>query len=314
MKPLRNLALAALAFSTSALAADKASGTPKVKHLIDTHIHLYDTEREGGVPWPYPDDKVLYKPHHPEEYTRVAKAAGVTGVVIVEASHLLPDNQGMLDWVKDEPFYLGLVGNIDPYRKDYAEQIDKLRSDKRFVGIRARNKGRPIDFADEQVIKNFRILADRSLSADILGNGKGITMVEQIDKLAREIPTLRIVFDHILGFKVDGSEPPAEWVAAVKKLGENKNVYCKVSGLYQRCIAQPASKDIATYRPALDVVWEAFGPKRLIYGSNWPCTKRSGDYQSFVDLVSTYFTEKGQEACERYFWQNASEAYGLGLK
>ena len=316
MKLYHYLVLVALFVPTISLADDQAlaGGLPKVKHVIDTHIHLYDTARDGGVPWPYPEDKVIYKPHLPDEFNRVAKAAGVTGVVIVEASHLLPDNQGMLDMVEGDPFYLGLVGNVDPYREDYAEQIDKLRRDKRFVGVRARNKVNPIDFADKKVIESFRVLAERGLSVDILGDGKGTAAVEQIDKLAREIPDLRIIFDPPLGFKVDGSSPPADWVAAVKKLAENKNVYCKISGLYQRCIAQPASKDIATYRPALDVVWEAFGSKRLIYGSNWPCTKRSGNYQSYIDLVSAYFTERGQEACERYFWKNASEAYGLGLE
>ena len=82
--------------------ADDERPLPKVKHLIDTHIHLYDTRREEGVPWPPKEDKVLYKPHLPSEFKKVSKPTGLTGVVIVEASHRLEDNQWVLDLVKDD--------------------------------------------------------------------------------------------------------------------------------------------------------------------------------------------------------------------
>ena len=67
------------------------------------------------------------------------------------------------------------------------------------------------------------------------------------------------------------------------------------------------------YRSVLDVLWKNLGAERLIFGSNWPCTRNSGDYTSFVKLVNGYFSAKGQEACERYFWKNAAEAYRLKL-
>ena len=72
--------------------------------------------------------------------------------------------------------------------------------------------------------------------------------------------------------------------------------------------------DVAHYESLLDVLWDHFGSRRLVYGSNWPCTKKSGDYKSFVRLVGSYFERKGQPASEQYFWQNASRAYKLGLK
>ena len=56
------------------------------------------------------------------------------------------------------------------------------------------------------------------------------------------------------------------------------------------------------------------GERRLIYGSNWPCSKKSGDYASFVRLVNRYFAGKGQEVSERFFWKNAAEAYRLELE
>ncbi|MGB1815229.1 MAG: amidohydrolase family protein [Rubripirellula sp.] len=308
------LTLAVLLRSDLAMGQDGTSPPlPAVKHMIDTHIHLFDSSRPEGIPWPPADDKVLYKPHLPAEFSSVAKPSGVTGVVIVEASDRLEDNRWVLDLVKDDPFYVALVGNIDPYRKDFGKQLRVLKKDKRFVGIRARNSD-PIDYNDPQVLKNFRRLAKAGLSLDILANGKGVEGVREVDELAGKVPELRIVVDHVLGYDIDGNPPGKEWLDAVASLARHENVFCKVSGLYQRCTQQPAPHDPEHYRTVLDSLFKDFGPDRLIYGSNWPCTKKSGDYDSFVRLVNAYFAEKGQEACEKYFWKNAAVAYGLPLK
>lgn len=288
------------------------SSVPQVKHLIDTHIHLYDPRRPEGIPWPPSSDKVLYHPHLPAEYTKLAKPAGVTGVVIVEASDRIEDNAWVLDQVEGDPFYVGLVGNIDPYRKDFAKELNRLKKNKLFVGIRARNPD-PINYLDPQVLANFRKLQDAGLSVDILANGKGVQGVKEVEALAAAMPDLRIIVDHVLGFDINGKPPGQEWLEAVADLARHRNVYCKVSGLYQRCIQQPAPQHIDHYRTVLDPLWKHFGEKRLIYGSNWPCTKKSGSYQSFVQLVDSYFSEKGQAARERYFWKNAVSAYSLKL-
>ncbi len=292
------------------LASGDDSTRPKVKHLIDTHIHLYDPTRPEGVPWPPKDDAVLYKPHLPDEFARVAKPAGVTGVVIVEASDRFDDNHWVLDLVAGDDFYIGLVGNLDLTDKQFKQHLKQLSKDKRLVGIRARAEG-GIDFDDALVLSNVRALAKRGLTLDILPHG---ISVADCDKVARAVPDVRIVVNHALGYAANGKEVDPKWVEQVKKLAENKNVYCKVSGLYQHSAQQPAPHDVDFYRPLLDVLWDAFGPNRLVYGSNWPVTKHSGDYASFVAVVNGYFTEKGQEACERYFWKNAAEAYGLPLE
>ena len=286
---------------------------PRLKHMIDTHIHLYDTTRPEGVPLPPAEDTVLYKPHLPAEYSRIAKAAGVTAVVIVEASDRLADNHWVLDQVAGDPFYVALVGNIDPNRKDFEEQLERLRKDPRFVGIRAR-AARPIDYTDPQVLANFRLLEQAGLSLDILANGKAVPGVQEVEVLAGKLPKLRIIVDHVLGYDIDGKPPGQDWHEAVAKLAAHSNVYCKVSGLYQRCVQQPAPHDVTHYAAVLDMLWQQFGSERLIYGSNWPCTKKSGDYASFVKLVNAYFSAKGPEACERYFWKNAVIAYGLDIR
>ena len=307
--------LLTLVLLTSLSLADERP-LPKVKHMIDTHIHLYDSSRKEGIPWPPKNDQVLYKPHLPAEFLKVSKPSGLTGVVIVEASDRPDNNSWILDLVKGDDYFVGLVGNVDPYAPDFTAQVKELKKDPRFVGIRARNgkEKKAIDYSDKKFIASLGELAKLDLSVDLLVNGKGTQAVKQIDQLARKVPQLHIVVDHVIGYNFDGKAAPKEWVAAVEKLAENKNVWCKVSGLYQRSIPQPAPHDLNHYKSVLDVLWKNLGSKRLIYGSNWPCTKNSGDYTSYVKLVNEYFSSKGQEACERYFWKNAAEAYRLNLK
>jgi L-fuconolactonase len=300
-------------FVSAAARLVEAEEIRPVKHLIDTHIHLYDTTRDVTMSWPPKDDKVLYKPHLPSEYSKLAKAAGVTGVVIVEASNHLADNRWVLDLVKGDDFYVGLVGNIDVNRKDFEKQLKRLQRDRRFVGIRPRGPA-PIDYAGETVLANLRVLAKHDLTMDYLTNSGGIEGIEKIDRVARAIPSLRIVVNHCLGYDFDGKAPSREWIAAVERLAANSNVTCKISGLYQRSIPQPAPQTLNHYQTVLDVLWDKFGKERLIYGSNWPVTKRTGSYESYLRLVDRFIGEKGQDAREHYYWKNAAAAYRLPLK
>ena len=82
--------------------------------IIDTHVHFYDTDRPEGVPWPDPTDTVIYRPSLPDRYKALAEPAGVTGVIVVEASTWLEDNRWILDLAEDEPLVKGFVGNLDP--------------------------------------------------------------------------------------------------------------------------------------------------------------------------------------------------------
>ncbi|MCA9061218.1 MAG: amidohydrolase family protein, partial [Planctomycetaceae bacterium] len=245
---LRVFAFAAFAFilmvlsqpgNSAVVCAQEPAAIGPVRHLIDTHIHLFDTTRDVEISWPPRDDRVLFKPHLPAEYSALAKKAGVTGVVIVEASEHLADNRWVLDLVQDDPFYIGLVGNIDVNREDFEAQLTTLSKDRRLVGIRPRGP-EPIDFTSDRVLANLRTLARHNLTMDYLTNGGGIPGIKTVDQLAREIPELRIVVNHCLGYDFDGRPPAPEWIAAVEHLAANPNVTCKISGLYQRSVPQPA--------------------------------------------------------------------------
>ena len=86
---------------------------------IDTHVHLYDTQRPQGVPFPKPEDRLIYRPMLPADLRQVAEPAGVRGAVLVEASPSIEDNDWVLDLVANEPFICGVVGNLDPEAAEF---------------------------------------------------------------------------------------------------------------------------------------------------------------------------------------------------
>ena len=88
----------------------------------------------------------------------------------------------------------------------------------------------------------------------------------------------------------------------------------KISGLYQNTQQKPVVTDAGYYAPTLDVVWDAFGEDRLVYGSNWPVSTMYGDYGPNVDIARDYLVTKGPVALEKVMWRNAVKAYNLKLK
>jgi len=141
---------------------------------------------------------------------------------------------------------------------------------------------------------DFQRLADANLELDVLGPA---SMFPDLVRFADRFPDLRIVIDHL---PFDQSPIP--------KLGSRPKVYAKVSGVLRR-IAGRTPLDVEFYREALDELWLLFGPDRLIYGSNWPVCEKIAHYASVQKVVMAYFTAKGPEAAERYFWKNSLAAY-----
>ena len=273
--------------------------------IIDTHIHLYDPSRPQGVPWPNPNDEVLYRTVLPEYYKALAVPEGVTGTVIVEASEWVEDNQWILDIAANEPFIVGFVGNLQLGSEDFGNNLDHFATNPLFRGIRPR--GSSIKNIEQgTLLADIEKLVAKDLELDLLLGTEGLP---DVASLAKRIPELRIVINHIAGVRIDGNAPDAAWVEGMQMTAENPNVYCKVSGLVETTQDKPVPDDVGYYTPTLDVLWEAFGEDHLVYGSNWPVSECFADYATVQQIVMEYFKSKGQEVTEKYFWKNSKAAY-----
>lgn len=288
--------------ASSATAKDEpAAGT-----IIDTHVHFYDPTRPQGVPFPSKNDKVLYRPCLPEQFK--ALAPKVTGTVVVEASPWVEDNQWVLDLAKDEPLIVGLVGHLNPGEEDYRKHLDRFVKNPLFRGLRIYEPHLRKGLDQPRFIEDLQLLATHDLELDVLGSP---ALLPQTADLAKLIPNLRVLINHVANVPIDGKAVKPDWLAGMQAAAQQRNVWCKVSSLAEGTGRKggAAPKEMQFYKPVLDALWETFGEDRLIYGSNWPVSNNFAAYATVQGIVSAYFEGKGQTATEKFFWRNSLAAY-----
>ena len=286
--------------------------------IIDTHIHLYDTNRSQGVDWPPNTDKVLYRPVLTEHFDELADREGIASTVIVEASSRVNDNQWMLDLVKDNPErYLALVGNLPIGTDEFSGLLERFSKDSRFVGLRMRDRPGGDAFFTDAVWRDLGLLAKKGLTLDVLINNFSI---DEVTEVAKRLPDLKIMINHLGSLNITNDPFDEEWKEAMEKAALHENVYCKVSGIFQRAGVKPTPKDKSFYSPVFKVVFDAFGEDRIVYGSNWPVTDRGGSYAEQLNIIRGYFNPpvmrlkdsiKGELIAKKLFRENAIRFYGL---
>lgn len=288
----------------------KTGLSPQPGVVLDTHAHFYDPTRPQGVPWPPKDDALLYRMVMPEHYLALPVPQPVTGTVVVEASPWVEDNQWVLDLAARTPFIHGLVGNLPVGTAEFAGHLDRFARNQRFRGIRIRDRKLEGAIEDAGFLADLKRLAALDLSLDLVG---GLEILGFADRLNREVPGLRIVIDHLAGVRVDGNAPPAEWAKLMRGLGRRTHVYAKLSGLVEGTgrTDGTAPRELRYYRPVLDVLWEAFGPDRVIYGSNWPVSERFAPLGTVQGLAQEFARELGLQAELALLAGNARQAYRL---
>ncbi len=281
------------------------SASVAASRIVDTHTHFYDPARPQGVPWPGKGTS-LYRTVLPADWLALASPHGCRETVVVEASPWVEDNQWILDLAEKEKSIIGFVGHLD-LGPEFAANLRRFAKNPIFRGIRW-SSSLLVDASKRvDVLSGAKLLAEHGLELDLNGPASALSAVAQ---LANEVSDLRIVINH-LGAPGDPKALRPEWKPAVSAVAQKPNVYMKVSALVEQVKGAEGSapRDTAYYLPILDHLWEQFGPDRLIYGSNWPVSDKGGSYDVVFGLVREFFTSKGLEACEKYFWKNAQAAY-----
>ena len=276
--------------------------------IIDTHVHFYDPSRPQGVPWPPKNDALLYRTVLPADYRTLAVPQSVDGVVVVEASPWVEDNQWLLDIAAKEPLILGLVGNLPIGTDAFAGHLKRFAANPLFRGVRIREGSLEAGLKDRAFLRDMRDIADRGLCFDV---HSPTVWVEQAVPLAQAVPNLRLVINHVANVPVTGGPPPVAWLELMRRLADRPHVFMKVSGLVEgtKHSSGDAPTDPERYHSVLDALWTIFGPDRLLYGSNWPVSGRFATLATVQRIATDFFAAKGQTALDKVFWKNARKAY-----
>jgi predicted TIM-barrel fold metal-dependent hydrolase len=285
------------------LAAATAGAQPAPQRVIDTHIHLFDPTRPQGVPWPPKDNATLYRPALPHRYRDLTVGLNIAGVIEVECSPWLEDNQWILDLAAHDRLIVGTVGNLDPGHADFARHLERFHRNRRFRGIRFGNLwGRNLsDEIDKPAfIAGLKRLADADLSLDTANPDPAL--IRAALAVADHVPTLRLIVDHL---------PQMELAPArgdLRELAARPQVFVKISQVLRRADGR-VPLDLAFYRDRIDEVFSLFGEDHVLYGSDWPNSDNWAPYSDVFNLVRTYFAGKSAAVRDKYFYRNSRRAY-----
>jgi predicted TIM-barrel fold metal-dependent hydrolase len=303
---LQTSALVAGALATGDLLAARPARIP----VIDTHIHLFDPTRPGGVPWPEPSDTVLYKPALPDRYQELAKSFGVVGAIAIEASPLPKDNDWLLATAKKNPLMVGIVGDLIPGAPEFTSELERLHKDPLFLGLRYGNlwnRNLVEDVNRPGFLDDLKVLSQAKLVFESANPNPAL--VATLADIANRVPELTVVVDHLPHalFPVDKAAKTA-YLGSLRRLCGAPRVYIKLSEIPLEQDGK-VSKDVATYQDTLDELWNIFGEDKVLFGSDWPNSDHLLPYLETVGILKNYAKGKSGIAQEKLFWRNSVHAY-----
>ena len=303
--------LRSAAYLTGALAAgDSFAAALRQIPIIDTHIHLFDPTRPGGIPWPEASDSVLYKPALPDRYERLSHGFGVVGAIAIEASPLPKDNDWLLSTAQKNPLMVGVIGDLVPDSPEFASELGRLHADPLFLGLRYGNlwnRNLVDDVKRPGFIDGLRLVSQAELVFESANPNPAL--VATLAEIANRIPDLTIVIDHLphAPFPADPAQKTA-YIESLRSLGGASHVYIKLSEIPLTQDGK-VSKDLATYKETLDELWNIFGEDKVLFGSDWPNSDHVLPYPETISILKNYAAGKSRIAQEKLFWRNSIHAY-----
>jgi len=278
----------------------------KKLETIDAHHHLwrYNPQEYGWI-----DDsmKQLRRDFLTVDLIRELAAAEVDGTVAVQARQTVEETRWLLDLAEDCTAIRGVVGWAPIAGEEFPGMMEEFEDRPKLKGLRHVIQGEKDEnyILREDFNSGIRCLRGSGLVYDILIFARHLPQtIEFVD----EHPEQVFVLDHVAKPMIrEGLLEP--WATQMRELGQRENVWCKVSGMVTE--ADWNAWDEASLRPYLDVAVEAFGPSRLMVGSDWPVCLVASEYGRWFDVLRSYFSGFSEAERAQVFGGNAVEVYGL---
>ena len=204
-------------------------------------------------------------------------------------------------------FVRGVVGWVDLCSPDAPAHLEQLAGKRKLVGIRHVAQDEPDDefLLRPDFFRGIALLREFGLAYDILIYPRHLRVAASF---ARQFPEQRFVLDHIAK-PLDCGASHGAMEQGLRALAELPNVHCKLSGMVTEARWKQWSRE--DFRPYLDTVLEAFGPSRLMIGSDWPVCTLSADYRSTMQIVMDFIEELSAAEKDAILGGNCAEFYRL---
>ena len=270
---------------------------------IDAHHHLWTLAR-GDYGWLTPALAPIYRDFTLSDLAPHLGAGRIDGTILVQAAPTEAETLFMLETAERADVVRGVVGWIDFDAADGVARIEAMAARPLLVGLRPMVQDIPDDdwLLRPALVPMLRAMAGHGLVFDALA-------------LPRHLPRLLRVVDRHgeLQFVLDHCAKPhlktgdiAVWRRDIAELAARENIVCKLSGLVTE--AGP-DWQLAQLRPAVDHVLNCFGPRRLLWGSDWPVLNLAGDYERWLEASETLLADLSPDEKAAIFGGNAARIY-----
>jgi L-fuconolactonase len=273
--------------------------------MIDAHQHFWRLDR-GDYDWPNDSVAPIFRDFAPEDLRPLLAAAGVQQTVLVQATPTIAETEFLLALAKQTDFVAGVVGWVDLTAPEAIPTIDRLRADPMLKGLRPmlQNIDRTDWILDPAAAPALSHMQTTGLRFDALIQPRHLPVIAL---LALRYPALPILIDHIAKPRMgQGQSPDPAWAEGMAALAKLPNVWCKLSGMVTEIGPDWQTADLA---PFAAHVLQAFGPDRLIWGSDWPVLQLASDYATNL-AGALSLVPPAQHS--KIFDANARRFYGLG--
>lgn len=275
---------------------------------IDAHHHFWNPAR-GDYGWMPADDPVLSRVYGPSDLQPALAEAGVAQTVLVQAAPSVYETEYLLGLAEGCPWVAKVVGWIDFEDPGALAVLERLARHSKFAGVRPMIQNLPDDdwMLRPDIQWAYQALIDLDLTFDCLGFPRHLS---HFHRLLTRYPDLRAVIDHCMKPQIrDRSEAQFQlWADGMRQLAEDTYACCKFSGLVTE-----ADDDwsVQTLKPYTDHVIEAFGAKRVMWGSDWPVARKRLEYVDWWQMARGLTADLSQEDQDEIFGRCAARFYGI---
>ncbi len=278
---------------------------------IDSHHHLW-TYSADQYTWINDSMSVLKRDFTVSDLQSVCQAAGVTGVVAVQARQSLAETQDLLNVAAAESMVRGVVGWVPLADESIREVLAEVTASAWLKGVRHVVQDEPDDgfILGHAFNQGIRVLSEFDLVYDILIFPKQLAnSIRFVD----QHPEQPFVLDHIAKPVIQAAKFDAQWAKGFRELGKRSNVVgCKFSGIVTE--VRDATWSVELLRPYWDVALEVFGAQRLMFGSDWPVCLLRANYNHWFESVAELASELSMSEQGSFWSANACRVYRLNTE
>lgn len=273
---------------------------------IDAHQHFwhYDPVRDA---WITPSMEVIRRDFLPHDLLPALQTAGIDGAVSVQASQSELETEFLLGLAEGQEAIRGVVGWVDLRADNLRERLDYFRPHAKLRGFRHIVQAEPDDLflLRTEFMDGVRLLEEYGYTYDILIYPNHLPVAREF---VTRLPHQKFVVDHLAKPYIKQGNIE-KWAQDMASLARRENVSCKVSGMVTE-----ADWDLWTpeqLRPYLDVVFEAFGPDRVLFGSDWPVCLVASSYERWVQVLEAYMASFTESEKAKFWGGNTLRFYDI---